>query len=107
MPKLYLKEIEPFLLASEKTDLTEKGRPIKNVETAGQKVFNRHSTKRNTSLIATDAMLLILELLQVLALLQAMSLKWFWPKSWVKNTNFIFLFNMDIWEFIKVCSFID
>ncbi|XP_025111516.1 uncharacterized protein LOC112574565 [Pomacea canaliculata] len=67
-----------------------------------RKVFNRHSTKRNTSLIATDAMLLILELLQVLALLQAMSLKWFWPKSWMKNTNFIFLFNMDIWEFIKV-----
>lgn len=63
MPQLYLKEVEPFILAPKKDTLaTNTGKR----ETGPQKVYSRHLTKRNTSLIATDALLLCLEILQVI-----------------------------------------
>nr|KAG5709594.1 hypothetical protein BaRGS_001644 [Batillaria attramentaria] len=44
----------------------------------------------------------IFSFLLVLALMQAMALKWFWPVTWIKRANFIFFVNADIWEYIKV-----
>ena len=57
--------------------------------------------KRGTSLILNDTCLLILHFLQTWAILQSLALRWSWPSSWLENTNFIFLFNLDIWEFSK------
>ncbi|XP_076462253.1 uncharacterized protein LOC143294718 [Babylonia areolata] len=101
MPQLYLKEVEPFIV-SHKNGKRSKGGDSALSSIGEQKVYNRRTTKRSTSLIATDALLLCLEFFQILAVLQAMSLKWIWPKSWIRTANFIFLFNVDVWEFIKV-----
>lgn len=100
MPELYLKEVEPFLVDHDVDQQTGS----QNHAIGGQKVYNRHNTKRSTSLIACDALLLCLELLQVLALLQSMSLRWIWPITWIEKANFIFFFNADVWEYVKVDS---
>ncbi|XP_046561288.1 LOW QUALITY PROTEIN: uncharacterized protein LOC124270288 [Haliotis rubra] len=60
--------------------------------------------KRNTSLIWFDVFITILEMLQILALVQVMSLRWVWPKIWINYTYFLFIFNVDIWELVKVSS---
>ncbi|XP_041358588.1 uncharacterized protein LOC121375280 [Gigantopelta aegis] len=60
--------------------------------------------KRRTSLIGSDALILVLELLQILAVLQSMSLKWVWPTAWLTYANFILIFNLDVWDFVKVSS---
>ena len=101
MPQMYLKEVEPFIVKPQND-----GHSAMEAHThpgiGKQKVYSRHTTKRSTSLIATDALLLCLEFFQVLAILQAMSLKWIWPKTWISNTNFVFFFTADVWEYIKV-----
>ncbi|KAL8586792.1 hypothetical protein ACOMHN_061305 [Nucella lapillus] len=104
MPQLYLKEVEPFILSPQNGNKSKTSDGNKFSSNGEQKVFTRHGTKRNTSLVATDALLLCLEFIQILAVLQAMSLKWIWPQSWIKATNFIFCFNADVWEFVKVDS---
>ena len=66
------------------------------------KILFADGKKRGTSLILNDAFLLLLHFLQMWAILQSLSLRWTWPNNWLKATNFIFLFNLDVWEFIKV-----
>ena len=61
-------------------------------------------TERSASLIVCDATIIVIEMLQILGLIQSMGLKWSWPETWIKYTNFIFLFNADAWEFTKVQS---
>ena len=60
--------------------------------------------KRRTSLIGSDALILVLEFLQILAVMQSMSLKWVWPTRWLNYSNFVFIFNLDVWDFTKVSS---
>ncbi|XP_071119124.1 uncharacterized protein [Haliotis cracherodii] len=60
--------------------------------------------KRKTSLIWFDVFIVLLEMLQILALIQAMSLRWVWSKTWINYTYFLFIFNLDIWELVKVSS---
>jgi hypothetical protein len=31
-----------------------------------------------------------------------MALRWTWSNLWISKTYFIFLFNLDVWEFMKV-----
>lgn len=100
MPELYLKEVEPFIVAHS----PDKPSGVKGSDIGAQKVYSRRTTRRSTSLIAIDALLLCLELLQMLAILQSMSLRWFWPITWIKKINFIFFFNADVWEYVKVES---
>ncbi len=38
------------------------------------------------------------------AVLQSLSLRWPWPENWLKNMNFLFLFNLDVWEFMVIHS---
>lgn len=103
MPRLYLKEVEPFIGTSGKYKVVKRGDANGTQTDVGDQTHcSHHKTKRNTSLIATDALLLCLEFLQVLAVLQTMSLKWIWPKTWLRTTNFIFFFTADVWEYIKV-----
>lgn len=58
--------------------------------------------KRGTSLILNDASLMVLHFLQMYAVMQAMALRWPWPVDWVRAMNFMFIFNLDVWEFAKV-----
>ncbi|KAL3867679.1 hypothetical protein ACJMK2_040550 [Sinanodonta woodiana] len=67
-------------------------------------IFNQvdQKKKRHVSLLWLDLAVLALEYLQVLALLQSMSLRWVWPEDWLRSMNFLLLFNLDAWEFIKI-----
>ncbi|XP_019638101.1 PREDICTED: uncharacterized protein LOC109480348 [Branchiostoma belcheri] len=58
-------------------------------------------TKRRTSLLVFDLILLLLDYLQFFALLMAMSEHWTWPETWLRHLSFVFLFNLDVWEFTK------
>ncbi|XP_038067918.1 uncharacterized protein LOC119737550 isoform X2 [Patiria miniata] len=58
--------------------------------------------KRKTMLVLHDAFFLILDFLQFYALIAAISLRWPWPFNWLYSTRFVFLFNLDIWEFMKM-----
>ena len=58
-------------------------------------------TKRSVNLVWIDVLLLVLDFLQILALIQSMSLRWVYPEKWLRKTYFIFAFNADIWEIKK------
>lgn len=66
------------------------------------KILFADNRKRGTSLILNDSVLLILHVLQLFAVLQSVALRWPLPIEWVKGTHFLFLINLDIWEFMKV-----
>ena len=71
-------------------------------EEAGDEILFAEKQRKGTSLVLNDAILLILYFLQMLALMMAMALRWPWPSSWLSNNKFVFLFNLDIWEFLKL-----
>ncbi|XP_071165857.1 uncharacterized protein [Mytilus edulis] len=58
--------------------------------------------RRQVSLLWQDLLLLTFDFLQIFALLQSMALRWTWSGSWIAKSYFFFIFNLDIWEFIKV-----
>lgn len=58
--------------------------------------------RRRVSLLWQDLLLLTVDFLQIFALIQAMALRWTWSAYWINKAYFFFLFNLDIWEFVKV-----
>ena len=56
---------------------------------------------RHVSLHWQDYVLMTFHFLQFLAIVQSMSIRWMWSTYWLNNTYFIFIFNLDIWEFMK------
>lgn len=58
--------------------------------------------KRRVSLLWQDCFILFLDFLQFFAIYQSMGLRWTWPKEWFSNTYFVFLFNLDVYEFVKL-----
>lgn len=58
--------------------------------------------KRNVNMVWIDVFLLALDFMQILALIQSMSLRWNWPGDWLRNTYWIFAFNADAWEMSKM-----
>ncbi|XP_033109234.1 uncharacterized protein LOC117110591 [Anneissia japonica] len=70
----------------------------------GDDVLKNSSSRRNRKiqLVIHDALLLILDFIQVYALIMAMSIRWTWPYDWLYVSRFAFFFNLDIWEFLKV-----
>lgn len=60
------------------------------------------SQRRKTMLIAEDAVMMILDYLQIYALIMAMAVRWPWPTEWLYATRFLFLVNVDVWEFLKI-----
>ncbi|XP_052073966.1 uncharacterized protein LOC127711841 isoform X2 [Mytilus californianus] len=58
--------------------------------------------RRHVSLLWQDLLLLTFDFLQIFALLQSMALRWTWSGSWIAKSYFFFLFNLDVWEFMKV-----
>lgn len=57
---------------------------------------------RGVSLVWQDAILLTLDFLQIFALIQSMALRWTYSSEWLKRGYFFFLFNLDVWEFMKL-----
>ena len=58
--------------------------------------------KRRVSLLWQDCFILFLDFLQFFAIYQSMALRWTWPQEWFSNTYFVFLFNLDVYEFVKL-----
>ncbi|GFN79129.1 hypothetical protein PoB_000563500 [Plakobranchus ocellatus] len=107
MPRLYLREAEPFLPQDKKIAMErhmDGKKSFEQVPEITDPTKKRRLTKRTASLIVCDAAVVVVEMLQILALIQSMGLKWSWSKTWIKYTNFIFIFNADAWEFMKVQS---
>ena len=59
---------------------------------------------RSASLWKSDAALLCLEHLQLLALTLSMSLAWPWPLEWITGAGFLLIANGDLWEMTKIYS---
>ena len=63
-----------------------------------EEVFNHHGI----TLWVSDAVIMVTEHVQIFALILAMAMRWGFPSSLIKSLYFVFLFNVDIWEFMKV-----
>lgn len=57
--------------------------------------------KRSVNLVWLDVTLLVLDFLQIFALIQSMSLRWIYPERWLRNTYYVFAVNLDVWEMMK------
>ena len=68
-----------------------------------KELFADHK-KRGTSLIWNDAILLLLHLVQTFAVVQSLALRWPFPVEWLKATSFVFLVNLDPWDFSKMVT---
>ncbi|KAL4236712.1 hypothetical protein ACF0H5_005096 [Mactra antiquata] len=66
-------------------------------------VFNvvDQKKKRSVNLVWLDVFLLVVDFLQIFALIQSMALRWTFPEKWLRNTYFLFGINLDVWEIYK------
>lgn len=63
-------------------------------------VFSHHGI----TLWVSDAVIMIIQHVQIFALILAMGERWGYPRQFVRYASFTFIFNLDIWEFVKVYS---
>lgn len=61
-------------------------------------VFQHHGI----TLWVSDSLLLLVEHVQIFAVFLVISERWSWPLDWIKETSFLMLLNLDIWEFWKI-----
>ncbi|XP_077981309.1 uncharacterized protein LOC144436390 [Glandiceps talaboti] len=64
--------------------------------------FSPKYKRRRVELVFSNAALLILDYLQIYALIFSMALRWTWPEQWSYYTRFLFFFNLDVWDFTKL-----
>ena len=95
--KLKEKDVDqlPLIEKSEKVvvDLDEE-------EEESEDVFVHHGI----TLWVSDALIMIVQHIQIFALILAMGERWGYPREFVKQASYVFLFNLDIWEFLKIYS---
>jgi hypothetical protein len=60
--------------------------------------------KRGSSLIANDACLLILWSLQLFCVVQSLGLRWPYPEDFLHSTKYVFFFNLDVWDYMKLTA---
>lgn len=65
-----------------------------------EETFKHHGI----TLWVSDAVILIVQHLQIFALILAMSERWGYPFDFIKEVYYVFLVNLDVWEFVKVNS---
>ena len=58
--------------------------------------------RSKVALLASDALVLALDHIQIYALILSLSLAWPWPYDWIRVNSVVFFFNLDLWEFTKV-----
>lgn len=63
-----------------------------------ESVFQPHGI----TLWVSDSLLMLIEHIQIFAVFLVLSERWSWPLDWIKETSFLLLFNLDIWEFRKI-----
>ncbi|XP_070562508.1 uncharacterized protein [Ptychodera flava] len=64
--------------------------------------FSPKYKRRRVELIFSGSAFLIIDFLQIYALIFSVALRWTWPEEWSRTTRYIFFFNLDIWEFTKL-----
>lgn len=57
--------------------------------------------KRWVNMAWIDVFLLVMDFLQIFALIQSMATRWVFPETWLRNTYYFFVVNIDIWELKK------
>ena len=78
-------------ILSEYGDETEQG-------SESEEQFQHHGI----SLWVSDSVLMLIEHIQIFAVFLVLSEKWSWPLDWIRETSFVLLINLDIWEFWKI-----
>lgn len=63
-----------------------------------ESIFQHHGI----TLWVSDSLLMLIEHVQIFAVFLVLSERWSWPLDWIKETSFLLLFNLDIWEFRKI-----
>ena len=58
-------------------------------------------SKRSPALWKSDLIVLIIEHLQLYALILSLSLRWPWPTEYIRQSRYLFLINFDLWELAK------
>lgn len=62
--------------------------------------INVEST-RSPALWKSDLIILVIEHLQLYALILSLSLRWPWPTDYIRESRFLFIANFDLWELTK------
>ncbi|WAR23447.1 hypothetical protein MAR_037116 [Mya arenaria] len=57
--------------------------------------------KRSVNLVWMDVALLVLDFLQIFALIQSMATRWVYPETWLRKMYWVFGLNLDVWEIYK------
>ena len=70
------------------------------VEQSEYSDVNAQST-RSPALWISDLIILIIEHLQLYALILSLSLRWSWPTDYIRQSRFVFIINFDLWELVK------
>ena len=68
------------------------------VDDEDESIFQHHGI----TLWVSDSLLMLIEHIQIFAVFLVLSERWSWPLDWIKETSFLLLFNLDIWEFRKI-----
>ena len=63
---------------------------------------NEQFQHHGISLWLSDSVLMLIEHIQIFAVFLVLSEKWSWPLDWIRETSFVLLINLDIWEFWKI-----
>lgn len=58
-------------------------------------------SSRSPALWKSDLIILIIEHLQLYALILSLSLRWPWPTDYIRQSRFLFIVNFDLWELAK------
>ncbi|XP_065899190.1 uncharacterized protein [Dysidea avara] len=59
------------------------------------------ASTRSPALWKSDLLILIIEHLQLYALILSLSLRWPWPTDYIRGSRFMFVINFDLWELVK------
>lgn len=62
---------------------------------------NATESTRSPALWISDLIILIIEHLQLYALILSLSLRWPWPTDYIRQSRFVFIINFDLWELAK------
>ena len=79
------------------------GREVKKfiVEQSGKCSDVNAQSPRSPALWISDLFILIIEHLQLYALILSLSLRWPWPTDYIRQSRFVFIVNFDLWELAK------
>jgi hypothetical protein len=92
------RDIERFPLVEENEGILSEYGDETDEGSESSEQFQHHGI----SLWVSDSVLMLVEHIQIFAVFLVMSERWSWPLDWIRETSFVLLINLDIWEFWKI-----